>query len=87
MDQIPMTTQVLSFAGALLILIGYVGHQLKWLDSGRPFYNIVNAIGAAILGWVAFRPFQVGFVMLESVWTIVSLVALWRSLKRGPAAA
>ncbi len=45
---ISLETQLLSFAGALLILVGYLGHQMKWLDARRPFYNAVNVAGAAI---------------------------------------
>ena len=73
--------QVLSFAGALLILVAYVGHQLKWMDSRSPWYNLMNATGSGILGYVALRPFQVGFVVLEFVWAAVSIYALARALR------
>ena len=73
-----LTRQLVSFVGALLILIAYTGHQLGWMNSRRPAYNILNAIGSAILWWIAMRPFQVGFVVLEAVWTIISLWALLR---------
>jgi hypothetical protein len=84
--QISFLTQVVSFIGAMLILVGYVGHQLHWLDSRRPFYNLVNVLGAAILAWVALRPLQVGFAILEIIWTITSLVALLHALRRHEAA-
>lgn len=80
--QISYTTQIISFVGAMLILLGYVGHQFGWLDSRRPFYNAVNVLGAAILAWVALRPLQVGFAILEIIWTITSLVAFIRALRR-----
>ncbi len=82
--QISYTTQIISFVGAMLILLGYVGHQLRWLDPSRPFYNAVNVVGAAILGWVALRPLQVGFAILEIIWTITSLVAFIRAVRRRP---
>jgi hypothetical protein len=81
-----MLHQILSFVGALLILIAYVGHQLKWMESRSAAYNILNAVGSAILGYIALRPFQVGFVVLEFVWAGVSLYALIRvsrSARRG----
>jgi hypothetical protein len=75
---IPLTRQVASFVGALLILIAYVGHQMKWMDSRKPAYNILNAIGSAILAYIAFHPFQIGFVVLEVAWAMVSVYALWK---------
>ena len=73
-----LVQQLISFAGALLILIAYVGHQLGWVDARGAAYNLLNAGGSAILAWIAFHPFQVGFVVLEGVWTIVSLWAFFR---------
>ena len=73
-----LARQLISFLGALLILIAYVGHQLGWVNARGAAYNILNAIGSAILAWIAFHPFQVGFVVLETVWTAISLWALLR---------
>jgi len=75
---ISLARQVASFAGAILILFAYVGHQLGWMDSRRAPYNILNTIGSAILAYIAFHPFQVGFVALEVTWTLVSAYALVR---------
>ena len=74
--------QALSLAGAACILAGYVGHQLEWLDSEGAAYNVINAIGASILGYVALHPFQIGFVILEFVWVFVSLVGLLKTQAR-----
>ena len=74
--------QFLGFVGAMLILAAYVAHQLKRIDPAAPLYNLLNAVGAGILAYVAFHPFQIGFVVLEGTWTVVSLVALARSLSR-----
>ena len=76
--EISLARQLASFAGALLILIAYAGHQMKWMDSRRAAYNILNAIGSAILGYIAFHPFQIGFVVLEVTWTLISVYALVR---------
>jgi len=73
-----LARQLISFLGALLILVAYVGHQLGWVNARGAAYNIFNATGSAILAWIAFHPFQVGFVVLEGVWTIVSIWALLR---------
>ena len=73
-----MTRQLVSFAGALLILIAYAGHQMGWINARRPAYNLLNAAGSAILFWIALHPFQIGFIVLEGVWTVISLWALTR---------
>jgi hypothetical protein len=74
-------SQVSSFIGAMLILSAYVGHQMKWMDSRGAGYNILNAIGSGILAYIAFHPFQIGFVVLESVWALISVYALLRGSK------
>jgi len=73
-----MARQLASFIGALLILVAYGGHQLKWIDARKAPYNVLNAIGSSILAYIAFHPFQVGFVVLEVTWTLISIYALLR---------
>jgi hypothetical protein len=76
--EISMWRQSASFLGAMLILVAYAGHQMGWMNPRRAAYNILNAIGSAILGYIAFHPFQVGFVVLEVTWTVISIYALFR---------
>jgi hypothetical protein len=80
---ISLARQVASFVGALLILVAYVGHQLKWMNARKAGYNILNAVGSAILAYIAFHPFQVGFVVLEVTWTVISVYVLARVWKSG----
>jgi hypothetical protein len=80
---ISLARQVASFVGALLILVAYAGHQMNWMDSRRAAYNVLNAAGSAILAYIAFRPFQVGFVVLEVMWVLLSLFALVRPKSTG----
>jgi paired small multidrug resistance pump len=74
--------QGLSLAGAAFILVGYVGQQFKWMDSEGAPYNIINAFGSALLGWVALFPFKIGFVVLEFAWVVVSVYGLWKGQQR-----
>jgi hypothetical protein len=73
-----MWRQSASFVGAMLILVAYAGHQMGWMNPRRAAYNILNAVGSAILGYIAFHPFQVGFVVLEVTWVLISIYALLR---------
>ena len=73
-----LARQIASFVGALLILVAYAGHQMKWIDPRKTAYNVLNAVGSAILAYIAFHPFQIGFVVLEVAWTLISVYALMR---------
>jgi hypothetical protein len=55
---------------------------MGWMNPRKATYNVLNAIGSAILGYIAFHPFQVGFVVLEVMWTVISLYALVRPQAR-----
>jgi hypothetical protein len=68
--------QSISFVGALLILIAYAGYQFGWIDARNMAYNILNGVGSAILFWIALHPFQIGFIALEGVWTVISIWAI-----------
>lgn len=76
----PLDTQLLSTSGAILCLIAYAGLQLKWMDPNKALYNLLNIFGSGILFYVAFRPFQAGFVIMEFVWALLSLFAFCKAL-------
>lgn len=61
-----------------MILIAYGGHQLGYMSAKKISYNILNAVGSGILAYIAFQPFQLGFVILEVAWTLISLYVLFR---------
>ena len=79
--QVTWLHQALSLVGAALILIAYAGHQMRWMDSRSALYSFLNAAGAAVLAYIAFRPFQAGFAVMESAWTVISCVALLKALR------
>jgi type IV secretory pathway VirB2 component (pilin) len=70
--------QLFSFAGALMILIAYAGHQSGRMNPRSHTYNLLNAIGSSILGYVALFPFKLGFVVLEFTWLLISIWAMFR---------
>ena len=78
MEMLHDPLQLFSFAGALLILVAYAGHQLGKMNPRSTLYNILNAVGSAILGYVALHPFKLGFVILEFAWVVVSLYSMLR---------
>lgn len=76
--------QIVSIAGAALILAAYAAHQAGLTGRESTAYHILNVAGGLLLCLVAIETFQIGFIILESVWTAISLVALVRLLSRRP---
>ena len=76
-----MLVQILQLVGALLVLAGFTLAQLKRLDPQSFAYLIVNAVGAGILAALAFEERQWGFLLLEGVWTLVSVAGLVNRLR------
>jgi len=76
----PISTQVFSLVGAFLCLFAYIGHQYNWMDVNKVTYNLLNAIGSGILCYIAFKPFQAGFWLMETVWFLVSAIAMVKAI-------
>ena len=66
----------IQIVGALLILIGFVLSQRGVLDPRSYPYLLLNLAGGAILAVLAFGGQRWGFLLLEGVWTLVSLAGL-----------
>jgi hypothetical protein len=71
-----MNHDVLQIIGALLVLAGYAGSQLGWVSARSIPYLMVNIFGAGLLAWLAWTSRDWGFLLLEGVWTLVSVVSL-----------
>jgi hypothetical protein len=74
--------QIVSLAGAALILAAYVALQRGWLPRESRAYNALNFVGSALLTYVAVRDQRIGFIILEAAWALLSLPG---TLRRTPA--
>ena len=72
--------QVIGVVGALLILVPFTASQLGRLRTSSLGYQLMNLAGAVILTTVAILERQYGFILLEGVWALMSLVGLRRVL-------
>lgn len=81
-----MFFQTISLIGAVCLLWAYVAAQMGRMRSDSALYNALNAVGSALLTWVAIRDQRWGFILLEGVWALVSLPPLFRALRGTPAA-
>jgi hypothetical protein len=71
--------QVISLLGALLILIPFAAVQIGKLRVMSLAYQLMNLFGAGILTVVAVLESQYGFILLEAVWTLMSVFGLRRA--------
>jgi hypothetical protein len=68
--------QVTQIFGALCILAAFVAAQFGRLTTSSRWYLVLNLVGSAILAILAWLGGQWGFLLLEGVWAIVSLLSL-----------
>ena len=75
--------QVVSVLGALAILAAYTANQFRLIGPPNVSYALLNFVGAGVLTVIAVIESQWGFLLLEGVWTLVSLFAFVRLARGG----
>lgn len=73
--------QLVQLVGALLILVAFVLAQAGLLDQRSYRYLVANLAGAAVLAFDAWIESQLGFLMLEAAWALVSVWSLGARLR------
>jgi hypothetical protein len=80
--------QIAQIAGAVLILIAFTAAQRGTMSPHSLVYLALNLAGSVVLTVVAAVEFDLGFLLLEAVWAVVSAWGLWQlSRGRGPSPA
>lgn len=75
--------QLISVLGALAILGAYAANQFGLADASKLSYQVANFLGSAVLTVVAVMDWQVGFILLEGAWVLMSLRGIATILRRG----
>jgi hypothetical protein len=84
--------QLVQIAGALCVLAGFAAAQLGLLSTRSRRYLVLNLLGSLVLAALAALDRELGFLLLEGAWALVSAWSLAAVLletaktpsKRGP---
>jgi len=74
--------QIVSVLGAVLILLPFAASQLGRMSTASVPYQLLNLIGSGALAVIAVLERQYGFILLEVVWAVMSIVGLVRHRHR-----
>ena len=73
--------QVVSVLGALAILGAFAANLFGWISPSNLWYSVANFLGSAVLTVVAVADRQLGFLLLEGTWALVSLWGIFSALR------
>ncbi len=70
--------QTLSVTGAGLVLVAYAAQRFKRMSAESALYLLLNFAGGILLCTVAIVSRQLGFIIMEGAWILISLHGLWK---------
>ena len=73
--------QLVSVLGALAILGAFAANLFGWIRPSNLWYSVANFLGSAVLTVVAVVDWQLGFILLEGTWALVSLWGIFAALR------
>jgi hypothetical protein len=76
--------QLIEIAAAILILVAFAAAQTGAMRPSDRRYLVLNLAGSAVLTVLAAHDGDLGFLLLEGVWAVVSAWGLIRLIRGGP---
>ena len=73
--------QVISVLGALAILGAFAANLFGLIQPSNLWYSVANFLGSAVLTVIAVIDQQLGFLLLEGTWALVSLWGIFSALR------
>jgi hypothetical protein len=77
-----LLSDIIGFAGVTVLLVAFLLNLLKVLPHSSRIYMLLNLIGAGMACAASIIIHYTPFIILEGVWTVVSLVALLYSFTK-----
>ena len=77
---------VLQIVGAILILVAFIAAQRGAMSPRAASYLVLNLVGSALLAYLAWHDEDWGFLLLETVWAVVSAWGLVQVRRGAPPA-
>ena len=74
--------QLVQVLGSLLILAAFAAHQRGIVAQTSRTYLLLNLAGSVVLAVLAAHERQLGFLLLETCWALVSALGLRRRVSR-----
>lgn len=68
--------------GVFILLLAFVLNLLNKISRDSILYIVLNIIGAALACYASYLINYIPFIILEGVWTFISLIALVRYKKK-----
>jgi hypothetical protein len=69
--------------GVGLVLLAYFFNTIKMIPENGKLFFILNVIGGALSCYAAVLINFIPFVVLEAIWTVVSVYGLAKTIKTG----
>lgn len=66
-------SQVASFIGAILMLSAYFALQRGWMRREERRFSALNLVGASLLTFSAVIERNLGFILVEGCWALLSI--------------
>lgn len=79
-----MLMQGISIAGAVMVLTAYTAHQLRRMRSETYLYQLLNLFGGILLVTAAMSTKQIGLILMEGAWALVSAYGVVRLFRKKP---
>jgi hypothetical protein len=75
-------TDWIGFIGVMLLLVAFFLNLMDRLDNDSRLYIWLNILGAGIACYASIRLHYLPFIILEGMWTLVSLLSLLKHHKQ-----
>ena len=74
-------SDIVGFAGVALVVGAYALSQMGRMETTRPAYPALNALGSGLILFSLVFSFNAASALIETLWLVVSLVGLFRALR------